>query len=83
MEVRTIEIIEKIKGDEINKLKELRETRKLSRSQLAEKSGVNVRTIEAYEQGLKDINKAQGITLYKLANALGCKIEELLILDKD
>ncbi|MEG2345574.1 MAG: helix-turn-helix transcriptional regulator [Anaerovoracaceae bacterium] len=83
MEVRTIEIIEKIKGDEINKLKELRETRKLSRSQLAEKSGVNVRTIEAYEQGLKDINKAQGITLYKLANALGCQIEELLILDKD
>ncbi|MEG0830614.1 MAG: helix-turn-helix transcriptional regulator, partial [Anaerovoracaceae bacterium] len=66
-----------------NKLKELRETRKLSRSQLAEKSGVNVRTIEAYEQGLKDINKAQGITLYKLANALGCQIEELLILDKD
>ncbi|MEG1085160.1 MAG: helix-turn-helix transcriptional regulator [Anaerovoracaceae bacterium] len=67
----------------MNKLKELRETRKLSRSQLAEKSGVNVRTIEAYEQGLKDINKAQGITLYKLANALGCQIEELLILDKD
>lgn len=65
----------------MSNLKVLREGNKLSQSQLANKAGVNIRMIQSYEQGVKDINKAQGITLYKLARALGCKMEDILNLE--
>lgn len=63
-------------------LKEYRTKSGMSQSQLAEASGVNVRMIQYYEQGVKDINKASGGTLYKLSRALGCKMEDLLELRK-
>ena len=59
-------------------LKQIRETSGFTQSQLSEKSGVNAQMIAKYEQGVKDINKAQGITLYKIAQVLGCQIEDLL-----
>ena len=59
-------------------MKSLREKAGLSRKQLAEKTGINIRTIEAYEQGLKDINGAKLKTLLKLCLALGCKLDELI-----
>lgn len=59
-------------------LKEMREKAALSQSQLAESSGSSVRMIQYYEQGVRDINKSQGITLYRIAQALNCKIEDLL-----
>lgn len=62
----------------MSNLKELRTNRNLSQSKLSELSGVNARMIQYYEQGVKDINKAQGLTLQALANALDCKIEDLL-----
>lgn len=51
---------------------------KLSQAMLAEKSGVNLRIIQSYEQGLRDINKAQFSTVVKLAEALECDPIELL-----
>lgn len=62
----------------MSKLQDIRKANGLSQSKLAEKSGVNFRMIQNYEQGFKDINKAQAITLYKLAQALDCTIEDLL-----
>jgi transcriptional regulator with XRE-family HTH domain len=62
----------------MSKLKTIREASGLSQAKLAEISGVSPRMIQHYEQGVKDINKSQGITLYKIAQALNCKIEELL-----
>lgn len=59
-------------------LKNIRSQRGYSQSKLAELSGVSVRMIQHYEQGVKDINTAQAITVHKLAQALGCNIEELL-----
>ena len=59
-------------------LKIIREDRNFSQSKLAELSGVSVRMIQHYEQGVKDINKAQADTLYKLSRALGVTIESLL-----
>ena len=50
----------------------------LSQSQLSDKSGVNLKTLQYYEQGYKDINKAKAITLYKLAQVLEVNIEDLL-----
>ena len=52
--------------------------RKATQEQLATLSGVNVRSIRAYEQGDNDITKAQGDTLQMLAKTLDCSIEELL-----
>ena len=59
-------------------LKRIREARNLTQAQLAEKSGVNLRMVQYYENGFKDINKAQAITLYRVAKALECKIEDIL-----
>lgn len=59
-------------------LARLRAYANLSQSMLAEKSGVNVRIIQSYEQGIRDINKAQFSTVAKLAEALGCNPMELL-----
>lgn len=59
-------------------LKELREKKKLSQSQLAEKSGVNVRMIQHYEQGVKDISRAQLKTAIALADALKVHPKKLL-----
>ncbi len=62
----------------MSKLQDIRKANNLSQSKLADKSGVNLRMVQNYEQGFKDINKAQAITLYKLAQALDCTIEDLL-----
>lgn len=62
----------------MSNLKQIRFKRGLIQTELAELSGVNLRVIQYYEQGYKDINKAQAITLYKIAQVLQCSIEDLL-----
>ncbi len=59
-------------------LKELREDRGLSRRELAERSGVNLRSIQDYEQGHKKIFSAKSETVYRLSLSLGCSVDELL-----
>lgn len=59
-------------------LRRLREAAGLSQSQLAEKAGVGLRSVQMYEQRQKDINKAQGMALYRLSRALRCSMEQLL-----
>lgn len=59
-------------------LARLRTYANLSQSMLAEKSGINIRIIQSYEQGMRDINKAQFSTIVKLAKALNCDPIELL-----
>ncbi len=49
-----------------------------SQKELAEKAGINLRTLQQYEIRAKDINKAAGTTLLALAKVLGCRIEDLL-----
>ena len=59
-------------------LKEIRESRGMSQQDLADKSGINKRMIQAYEQGYRDINGAKLITLVTLANVLKCSIEQIV-----
>lgn len=66
----------------VKKLKYSRESKGLSQSQLAKASGVNVRMIQNYEQGIRDINKAEALTVYKLAKSLDVEMSELLELDQ-
>ncbi len=61
-----------------SKLQTLRKNCNYSQRELSEKSGVNLRTLQQYEAGSKDINKAAGSTLLQLSNALGCKIEDIM-----
>lgn len=59
-------------------LKRMRTTYGCSQRELAEMSGVNIRSIQMYEQRHKDINKAQAESVYRLAKVLGCAMEDLL-----
>lgn len=59
-------------------LKLARQKAGLSQRELAELSGVPLRTLQQYEQGQKDINKAQVQYLVMLAQVLCCDIKELL-----
>lgn len=61
-----------------SRLKEIRENRGISQTRLAELSGVNLRSIQMYEQKANDIDKAQARTVYKLSRILGCTVEDLL-----
>ena len=47
----------------MNNIKKIRTERGYSQSKLSELSGVNLRMIQHYEQGVKDINSAQAITI--------------------
>ena len=60
------------------KLKQLRRRAGLSQNELAEASGVPVRTIQQYEQRQKSINKAQAEYLMMLARVLHCSAEDLI-----
>ena len=60
------------------KLKEMRQAKGLSQSQLAEKTGINVRTLQHYEQGSKIFDNARIDTIMKCCIALNCKLEEIL-----
>lgn len=61
-----------------SRLKTLRENRGWSQSDLSEASGVNIRSIQLYEQKVNNIDKAQARTVYCLASALACSVEDLL-----
>ncbi|MBR4122194.1 MAG: helix-turn-helix transcriptional regulator [Erysipelotrichaceae bacterium] len=59
-------------------LKRLRTYYSCSQTKLAELSGASLRSIQMYEQRNKDINKAAAETLKRIADVLGCGIEDLL-----
>lgn len=59
-------------------LKRFRSAYGCSQSELSRRSGVNLRSIQMYEQRNKDINKASAEALYRISRVLGCTIENLL-----
>jgi transcriptional regulator with XRE-family HTH domain len=52
-----------------------------SQRQLAEKSGISQRIIQGLESGAQPINQASGAVIQALAQALGCKMTDLLEYD--
>lgn len=64
-------------------LQRIRLERGLSQSQLAKAANVKLRSIQAYEQKTKDINKLQLQSACKLAKVLSIRPEELLEDDKE
>lgn len=59
-------------------LSEIRHERGMSQSQLAAASGINVRRLQNYEQGNRDINGAKISVLLDLAIALKCDLSDIL-----
>lgn len=59
-------------------LKNIRQQKKLSQSQLARASDVSIKTIQAYEQDVKNINNARLEILLKLSLTLNCKLQDLI-----
>ena len=72
------EIIDKARSAAHNVLKSLRKNAGFTQQELAERSGVSLRMIRAYEQGAQDLGKAEARTLLNLATVLGCSPEVLL-----
>ncbi len=62
----------------MSKLKEKRQAAGFSQSQLAEKSGVNIRMLQHYEQGSKNFDHARIDTIIKICIALNCKLENII-----
>ena len=50
----------------------------LTQGQLSYMTGISVRTIQAYEQGTRDINKAGVDIILKLTKVLECEITDLV-----
>lgn len=73
---KMIELYNKRKDN--TNLKKLRLDAGLSQSELAEISGIPVRTIQQYEQNQKNINAAKAETVVKLAKALNTTVEKLM-----
>lgn len=62
-------------------LHRLRRMAGLTQKELSELSGVNLRTLQQYETGAKDINRASGESINALARALKCNFYDVMELD--
>lgn len=72
----------KIANEDINncesKLRKMRLTAGLKQKDIAQLTGVNVKTICQYEMDPQKINKASIESVAKIADALGCDIMDII-----
>ena len=61
-----------------SKLKRARTIKGYTQEELAELSGVNIKSITSYEQNPEKLSSASASTVYRLADALGIEIEDIL-----
>lgn len=71
-----------IKNSEIKKyksnLKRVRVSKGFTQQDIAELSGINIKSIASYEQDPEKINKASVETVYQLADSLGCDMSDII-----
>jgi DNA-binding transcriptional regulator YiaG len=80
-EDRAVVMIEQLVESTASRVTRLQAYRKLlglSQKDLADASGINLRTLQQYEIRDKDINKASADKVIALSKVLGCRPEELL-----
>ena len=75
------DLIQKKNQERGTNLHRLRKAAGLTQKELAELSGVNLRTLQQYEIGLKDINHASGAAINALALVLRCNFYDVMELD--
>jgi len=61
-----------------SRLKKVRIVKGLTQEQLADLSDVNIKSIASYEQNPEKLSNASVGTIYKLADSLGCSIEDIV-----
>lgn len=59
-------------------LQHYRKAAGLTQLDLSLLSGVNLRTLQDYEQGRKPISQAAAVTVYRIAKTLGVTMEALI-----
>lgn len=74
-------IIKEKNAEKKTNLHILRKQAGLTQKELSELAGVNLRTLQQYEIGSKDINRASGKTINDLASALRCNFYDVMELD--
>ena len=67
--------------EKLQKLRDIRTQRNLTRAELSKISGVNQTTIQRLEEGFYNVNCVKLNTLINLAKALHCKVIDFI--DKD
>ena len=70
--------LELYREDYKTNLQYYRNLKRLTQTELAKRTGVNLRTLQDYEQGKRKINNAKITTVSRLAEALGVTIAEIL-----
>jgi transcriptional regulator with XRE-family HTH domain len=66
----------------MSKLQDRRKKAGFSQSQLAARvEGLSLRSLQHYERGSMDINKAAALIVWRLAVALGCEVVDILEID--
>lgn len=72
----------KIKNKEIkaykSKLKQIRVSSGMTQEELSKLSGINIKSIAAYEQNPEKINKASVESVYNLSDCLGCSMDDII-----
>ncbi|MBE5849333.1 MAG: helix-turn-helix transcriptional regulator [Lachnospiraceae bacterium] len=71
------------KRAQISRLQAYRKRLGLTQAQLAKRSGVNLRTLQQYEVGDKDINKAASGSVIDMAHILYCQPEDIMNFTND
>ena len=62
----------------ISKLKQIRKEKGLTQSELAEKCNISIKSVQAYEQGTRKLEKANKNTIIKICEVLNCKISDII-----
>lgn len=66
----------------MSKLQDRRKAAGFSQSQLAARvEGLSLRSLQHYERGAMDINKAAALIVWRIAVALGCDVVDILEID--
>lgn len=59
-------------------LKRIRKEKGFTQSRLAQQLGVDQTTLSRYESGVLDINKAEALVVYTMAQILECSVADIL-----
>ena len=62
----------------LSKLKQIRKIKGLTQSELAERCNISIKSVQAYEQGTRKLEKANKNTILKICEVLNCKEGDII-----
>lgn len=65
----------------MNKLKQIRKLKGLSQNELAKRCNISVKSVQAYEQEVRKLEKANKNTIFKICEILNCRVKDILDID--